>query len=153
MKIKEEFPPNFSEIQKYLPATENATFCYGEIIYNPSKKNLNPDVIHHEEVHSKQQEQFTSPEIWWFKYLNDLEFRKEQEIEAYGSQYLFSKKHIEEAEERANKEGKTLRAGMTKLLKWALESMAMALSSKEYGNLLTYGEAESKIRNYKEIYS
>lgn len=132
MEIENKLPPNYSEIIKYLSPNKEATFCYGDKVYNPSKKELQPDIIRHEEVHQAQQKKYTSPDIWWQKYLTDKDFRLSQEIEAYGEQYKYAKER-----------------GVTgKLLEWVKDKMAMALSGDEYGNMISYGQAVSKIRNY-----
>jgi len=131
MKIVTAPPPNVEEIALLLGYQPHASYCYGDTIFNPSGKELPADIIFHESVHCRQQG--SNPQGWWYNYLTDPEFRLRQEVEAYGEQYLFAKRHIKEA----------------KVLSWAKESMAFALSSEAYGSLLTYGQAESKIRNYK----
>ena len=131
MKIINSNPPNIDLIlASDLKPNEDTVFCYGKTIYNPSGNKILPDIEHHEEVHSKQQK--GNIDGWYYKYITDKEFRLKQELEAYGSQYKFLKGLVPDK----------------KLLKWRLEKMAEALSSESYGNLLSYGEAESKIRNY-----
>lgn len=130
MKIVETYPPNYDLIVSALGDTGRAIFCYGDTLYNPTKRPISPDIEFHEEIHSRQQGDH--PDAWYAQYLTDGAFRLAQEIEAYGEQYLFAKQHVKE----------------TKLIRWALESMALALSGKEYGSLISYGAAESKIRNY-----
>lgn len=88
------------------------------------------------------------PEEWWHHYLIDPEFRLDQELEAYGHQYAFAQEHIRAQEAQANREGKTLAAGMTNLLEHALDSMATALSGPEYGSVIGYAQARSRIRNF-----
>lgn len=132
MKIVKSFPPNIETIRAILEPTPDAVYAYGDTIYNPSGKELSPDIILHENIHSKQQG--INPEGWWAQYLADCNFRFKEELEAYGHQYAFAQEHVR------NK----------KLLEWAKESMALALSSEAYGRLCTYGEAESKIRNYAQ---
>lgn len=132
MKTSKELPPNWYDIQKVLKidpfAPENPIFCYGDTVYNV-KGELRPDLDVHEYTHSQQQGD--NPEIWWFKYLNDVKFRVEQEIEAYGNQYVFIS-----------------RALKGKWLKYGLNDMAKNLSSDLYGSIISHNEAVSKIRNY-----
>ena len=130
MKIVESFPPNYAMIVTVLGVCENATYCYGSTIYNPYKKTIMSDVEIHEQVHMKQQGD--NIDAWWMKYLMDTDFRLRQEIAAYGTQYSFIRKHMHGA-----------------MLQWGLNNMAEALSSSDYGNLLTSAEAKSKIRNFK----
>lgn len=132
MKIIEKNPPNIEDIKKYFPHYEKhqPLFCYGDTIYNPFKLEVAKDLEVHEEVHSKQQGEF--PDVWYYKYFNDLQFRLEQEKEAYGEQYKFIKG-----------------LDMSRNLKdWKKEKMAEALSGELYGNLISYVEAERLIRNY-----
>lgn len=127
MKQSKEYPPNYNDIVATLGNIDNGLFAYGDTIYNPFGRDITPDIIVHEEVHMKQQGDY--PDVWCYKYLQDKDYRLECELEAYGAQYAFIKKHMS-----------------GKLLAWGLEKMAQALSGKEYGNLLSYGEAEAKIR-------
>lgn len=129
MKISLDYPPNYREIVDSLGDITGAVFCYGDTIYNPFSVEILPDIEVHERVHSGQQGD--AIKMWYHKYLTDAQFRLSQEIEAYGEQYNFIK---------------NLMGGS--LLRWRLEQMAQALSGKEYGHLVSYGEAISKIRNY-----
>jgi len=132
MKIIKEYPPNMGDIRRTFIAVDNhkPIFAYGNIIYNPHDVKITPDLEAHEQVHCDQQGDY--PDVWWFRYLSDRDFRFEQELEAYGTQYAFVKKHINNS----------------KLLDWGLDKMAEALSGELYGNLIGYGEARSKIRNF-----
>lgn len=130
LKIKEEYPPNYLEIQSVLGnvAQHKPIFCYGNTIYNPFKRTITPDIEIHEEVHSKQQGEY--PDVWYYQYLHNREFRTKQEIEAYGTQYAFAKKLGVRGE----------------MLEWLLTNMAEALSGSIYDTGLSLGEAEAKIR-------
>lgn len=132
MIIKEEYPPNIEDIKKVFPIINEhkPVFAYGDTIYNPYKIKVTPDLEHHELTHSRQQGQF--PEVWWYQYLSNKEFRLEQELEAFCEQYKFAKDNGVKG----------------KVLDWAREQMSMQLCSELYGNLISYGEAESKLRNY-----
>lgn len=133
MKTAETYPPNYETICLFLSPPEHSLFCYGDTIYNPSKREILPDAIHHESVHSKQQGD--NPDVWYNKYLTDGSFRLLQEVEAYGEQFIFAKDAIHKA-------GET-----NKMADWVLSTMAQALST-DYKLDISYGEAESKIRNY-----
>lgn len=131
MKIVDAFPPNFELIKTALPhADETHTYCYGDTIYVPDGHKLTSDIIFHESFHTTQQG--SDPNGWWARFLSDKQFRLDQEAQAYGAQYQWIRQHTQGA----------------KFQKWALESMAMALSGDAYGNLIEYGKAESLIRNY-----
>ena len=146
MKILNTFPPNYDLIQIALDPEPHAIFCYGDTIYNPSGREITPDVEFHEEIHMRQQGNDING--WYTQYLQDPQFRLEQELEAYGEQYKYAKERIDAMDELATEQGKKLQVGKNKLLTWGLESMALALAGVSYGNLISFGEAKSKIRNY-----
>lgn len=150
MRIVEEFPPNYELICTVLgiPPRET-TFAYGDIIYNPSGRELEPDIIFHEHVHRGQQGD--DPDAWWLEYLTNPQFRYEQELDAYGRQYAFAKDAIETMDANLKAEGKRPGVSKTKMLEYALDSMARALSGQSYGFTLSYGEAVSKIRKYASV--
>lgn len=130
MKILNEFPPNYKEIKAKFPNLEESKplFAYGDTIYNPFNAVVTPDLEVHEAVHSVQQGD--EPEKWWDEYLKNPQFRLEMEIQAYAAQYKYFKDSVP-----------------AKVSRWLLERTALALSGELYGNLISYGEAESKIRN------
>lgn len=148
MKIYESYPPNYNDIFNALGnvAVFKPVFAYSPDIYNPFKRELTADVIHHEQVHIQQQSVFTDPQIWYVKYLYDKDFRFKQELEAYGSQYQFGKKVVMETQRELNKDGKRIEAGATKIVDAFLDSLAGELSGDAYGNLCSFGEARNKIR-------
>lgn len=128
MKILEEYPPNYEKIKARFDLTEaKPLFTYGDTIYNPHKAELRPDLLIHEEIHFHQQGD--KPEDWWDKYLEDDEFRLSQEVDAYAVQYDFVKNKVN-----------------TKKANWFLDRLAETLSSKIYGELLTFQKAKTVIR-------
>jgi len=131
MKIVNDYPPNYRDITAAIPSADSSKpiYCYGETIYNPHGRTITADLEKHESVHARQQA--GNPDTWWYRYLSDPGFRLAQELEAYGEQFAFVRPLIH-----------------GQLRQWALDSMAKALSSDAYGNLLSHAEAASKIRNY-----
>lgn len=136
MKIKEENPPNFIEIIRVFGdlSKKKPCFCYGDVIYNPYRVEITPDLEIHEDTHRIQQGNL--PDIWWEQYLSDTNFRLSQEIEAYAKQYQFACKLVDE-----------IRGG-AKMKKAILESIAKSLSGEMYGSIITYSQAETAIRKY-----
>lgn len=101
---------------------EEVAFPYKGKIY--SNKELTEDLVEHEKVHFKQQEEIGADE-WVKEYLSNPTFRVNMEVEAYKHQLSLHKdKNIKEA---------------TRI------QIAKALSSPMYGNVLTYKEAYSKV--------
>lgn len=137
MKISKEYPPNYALIIEKLGNVDGSLFCYGDTIYNPFERDVTEDLVQHEAIHSRQQGD--APDVWYYQYLSDPQFRLQQEIEAYGTQYAFAKRYIKGG----------------KFLEWALDNMARALSGPMYGNLVTHNQAVCSIKLYakKVIYS
>jgi len=128
MEIKAGWPPNIQAIREKVNPTEHNVFAYHPYVYIPSGKPITQDVALHEEIHLKQQEQI-GVQKWWRKWLDDVSFRAEQEIEGYAAQYAYARKvytrnHADHI----------------------LTTAALGLSSPMYGNLGTYHEIEKKIK-------
>ncbi len=132
MKQSLKYPPNYEIISLAFPAIEKHTpiFCYGDTIFNPFRVSITPDLEFHESIHMRQQG--SDPDSWWNRYCIDKDFRYEQELEAYSNQYAFAKK----------------KGARGKLLDWIKEKCAQSFSSDLYNFGISYGEAESKIRQY-----
>lgn len=127
LKIKEEFPPNYELLKEALNPPEQAIFCYGNTIYNPSNRELHLDVIEHESIHS--QRQGNTPDAWYAQYLTNEEFRKEEELIAYRHQLKF-----------AETQGIT-----SEIREWLIGNMAEALS-RDYKLDLTTSQAKTLLR-------
>lgn len=130
MKIAIGYPPNFKQIKEILNPADNYIFTYGDTIYSPKTAAIPRDILVHEMMHEGQQK---DPKKWWDRYLKDPQFRLEQETEAYQRQWEFVKNNLRDRE----------------MAYKMLVQMARDLSSKNYGNLITFSEAMEKIKNYK----
>ena len=128
MKIVKGNPPNIDVIRLAgMVVDDNSVFCYNDIIFVPSGKELSPDIEYHERIHSEQQD--GKAEQWWNRYLLDLEFRKEQEVEAFAEQYKFVKKNLP-----------------VKVSDELLEEISQILASNLYGLKITKYQANTLIR-------
>lgn len=134
MEIVHALPPNYEKIAaafKLELSGKSAVFTYGYKLYNPSGLELPEHLLVHENVHAVQQKGTAEgAEEWWDKFIADPAFRVEQELEAYGAQYAYAKQMF-------TPKNATL----------LLNSIASDLSSAAYGNVLSYGQAASKIRS------
>jgi hypothetical protein len=130
MKIVYDFPPNFTFVRDFFDVNKfQPVFAYGDTIYSPFYKGEIPaDLELHETVHSKQQLEFATPDLWWQKYCLNEDFRKNQEILAYAHQYNFIKKNLPKA------------------TKDALSDFADNLSSGMYNLHIDHHQAETLIR-------
>ena len=132
MEIVNDYPPNWNLIETAFPKAKEwkAFFAYDGKIFNPFKSEIRSDNKIHEKTHFLQQG--NNPDEWWFRYISDPSFRTQMEIEAYGAQVAFVKQKI----------------GTGIVYECLLDECAQFLSSELYGNLLSFGQARSKIRNY-----
>ena len=99
---------------------DGVIFTYGDTIY--CKNDIPEHKILHESVHIKQQGD--ESDKWWDKYFEDVNFRLQQEIEAY----LAENKILNKIKDRNTR---------FKLK----EFNARCLSGKMYGNIISYQEA------------
>lgn len=130
MNIVKAYPPNIEKIKAVVQINPMTIFTYGDTIYNPGGHPIEnqSELIAHETVHAIQQG--SDPEAWWDKYLSDVHFRLEQEIDAYKAQYKkFRRMTI-------NKKARNQLA----------DRLARDLSSPLYGNIIDYYTARQKIK-------
>jgi len=102
---------------------DGVIFTYGETIYckhNP----IHPSKQVHEGVHVLQQREY-GKDPWWDRYLEDIDFRLQQEKEAYLVESEWAHKNIKDRNER---------------VRFIIRN-ARTLSSSMYGNIISYSEA------------
>jgi len=134
VKIVHDRPPNYDKINAVLHPPRNAIFCYGDIIYFPAGGELPPELIAHEEVHSRRQGD--AVEEWWDKYLASPEFRLAEEIPAHRAEYL---EYIK------------TRPGLPRSRRrYVLKMIAKRLSGGLYGKVITLDKAKKAILKESE---
>ena len=136
-----KFPPNYKKIQKAFDLDEEAgiVFTYGTVIYNPTGSQIDESLVAHEQTHTAQQlkegkggrKAIKEIEAWWDRCISSPQFRLSQELEAYRNQY----KHYCGIDKDRNKQNVFLMR------------IASDLSSPQYGNVISYGEAIKAIKN------
>jgi len=130
--ISNEYPPKriYDKARRFFGDSVNfdkgTTFTVGNVIY--CKVQPPKDLLAHELVHVRQQTEMGYRK-WWRKYFKDVNFRYEQELEAYRIQYNWI---------RLNVKDKNLQ---NKYLMF----FARSLSGKLYGNLKTFQETFKEI--------
>ena len=91
-------PPVWDAIQEKVgnleKDRENIWCTYGTEIWCESP--IPEEILEHEKVHVWQQTIRMSKEEWWDKWLNDLEFRYEQELEGYRTQVAVVKERTKD---------------------------------------------------------
>lgn len=91
MKIVRAFPPMIDEMDKAFgcKAMPGTLYCYGDTVYIPNGGDLTPQLRAHESVHSgRQLSTEGGPAGWWRKYIDDAEFRLDEEVPAHRAEYL-----------------------------------------------------------------
>lgn len=74
-----ERPPNFDELARVFPIVgQGVIFSWGDVIYNPQNAKISSSLFAHEAVHQRRQQ--GGIEDWWRRYIDDTEFRLEEEI-------------------------------------------------------------------------
>ncbi len=127
MKISTEFPPNYEVLKAKFNPGKSAIFTYGDTIYNPSGGVLTPELLAHEAVHIRQQAE--GVEAWWVRYMEDAQFRLEQELEAHRIEYQAFCARVKDRNKRAV----------------FLSQIATRLASPMYGRVITSREASRLI--------
>jgi hypothetical protein len=92
-------PPNFEQIKAAFPKADGpgVMFAYDGNIYNPSGNVIPPALIAHEQVHLDRQKamgprplsttQYSGADLWWERYLEDSEFRYNEELLAHAAEF------------------------------------------------------------------
>jgi len=83
-------PPNYAELVEVFDPSPTTVFAWDGTIYvHPdfADVHLPNDLIAHESVHFVQQRTVGGPEAWWRRYIDEPQFRLEQEVEAYRAQW------------------------------------------------------------------
>jgi len=128
IEVVNAYPPNLDIIRNAFPIHSGVIFTYGGKIYSPDSMVISPELHAHEAIHVKQQGD--DPDVWWDKYIIDVEWRLEQEIEAHRAEWKYVLRNIKNREVRAK----------------YLSVIAARLSGKLYGNMLPYPDAVKKIK-------
>jgi len=126
--VVNKFPPNIDDIRAVLTLGGKEIFAWNGIIYNPGGGYLTEWLVAHEQVHFLQQA--GDPESWWAKYLDDIDFRLEQEIEAHRVEYRTFCKHNRDRNKRAR----------------FLFEISHRLASPMYGSALPHAKALKEIK-------
>jgi len=134
MEERYEYPPNIEEIVAVLPEAKKGAvfFSWGpEVVYNPKRVELSPELIAHENVHGKRQGTTEeSIRSWWVGYLADPHFRFNEELLGHRAEYQVFCEHVTDRNLRYR----------------FVSAIAKRLASKLYGSLVTFAEARSLIR-------
>jgi len=118
---KQKHFPYLNNYRQKFPIDDNTIFVFEDTVYTNNKMSY--DIVAHEFHHLIQQSRIGAKE-WINRYLEDKDFRLEQEIDAYKEQLSVVRK-MNDRQEYAH----------------ILAECGRNLSSPLYGNLITYQEA------------
>lgn len=126
IEISHEIPPVYELLNKKFGVKwdDKIIIAYGGKIH--CKDTPAPQKIIHEKVHLDEQKKIGN-ELWWKAYLEDDNFRLQEELKAYRIESNFLKKYIKNREVRFH----------------AINEIADSLSSPVYGSIITKKEALS----------
>ena len=127
MKVVKDYPPNYEAVKAKFNPAKTAIFTYGDTIYNPSGGVLSLELLAHEAVHIRQQA--SGAEEWWARYMEDDEFRLDQELEAHRVEYQAFCARVKDRNKRAV----------------FLNQIATRLASPMYGRVISTREASRAI--------
>jgi hypothetical protein len=123
MRVLHMCPPNFRKIDRAFNVRgKPVIFAYGDTVFNPTKAEIPPELLRHEEIHLIRQG--GKPEAWWDEYIANPAFRLAEEIPAHVAEYQASVAHFRTQ---------------------ALDHVATKLASPLYGNLITVADAREAI--------
>lgn len=131
IEIVQALPPVYDRIVAAIgKPSETAIYTYGDTIYSPRTPELPPDIFEHEAEHVRQQEK-TGAEAWWSVYLVDRDFRLEQELAAYRTQWRTVKQLVKDRNAQTRH----------------LFQMAQSLAGPLYGRIVGFQDAMRLIKS------
>lgn len=126
LEVVNEYPPNIEQVDAVLHVKKQKgiIYTYDGKIYSPDGGDVSQDLQAHEQVHVAQHERYGGSDAWWERYLTDVEFRLDQEVEACRTQLRW----IDEHENRKTR----------RLMR---DHICTTLAAPMYGNLLSKKQA------------
>lgn len=139
IKYSNNKPPNWEMLVNAAPIVsalwaDNLIVTYGDTYY--SKIPTTPDLIAHEEVHVEQQKRAGGPDEWWKLWITDINFRLEQELQAYRVQLDWWRNELISVPRNER------RFKLRRMEEWIAE----ILSGEMYGRIVTYKKAMELIK-------
>lgn len=128
-QIIQDFPPNYHEIDAAFNVRDNhgVIFSFGDRIYAPhGPKIIAPELIAHEGIHGQRQgTKHAKILAWWDRYIDDIEFRLDEELVAHRAEY----RHLMQFGNRTKRRA-------------ALKRTSLRLSAPLYGEVINRKQAE-----------
>ena len=133
MRIVQALPPNFDAIATVFPHVRGKPvfFAWGDRIFNPAGVVIPDEIKAHEAVHGKRQGHDVAG--WWKRYLEDPVFRLAEEIPAHQAEF----RHV-----ASLRGADDPLPGFRSRREFHRQAIALRLSSKLYGNLISLSAAK-----------
>lgn len=123
-------PPLFDAIDaEFNVAGKPIIFSFGNAIYNPKGIGVPPWLLAHEAVHGERQLAMGDTTDWWTRYINDLQFRFDEELPAHVAEYRWF-----------------LENGNRAMKRQGLHGIAKRLAGPLYKGLIGYERARGAIK-------
>jgi len=133
MKILIEYPPIIDKIDEAFKCRDDQViYAWGDTIYNPHGIQIPQFLIEHEKAHGRRQAE--GIEAWWDKYIEDVEFRYNEELIAHATEHKFRLRGVKDRNEQSR----------------ILMQSASRLVSPLYGKMTNLNQA---MKDIKAIYA
>jgi len=125
------YPPNYTTLRREFGAesVRGAVFAFGDVIYNPYKLDLGPDLIAHEREHCVAQMKVGTA-LWWESYIRDRDFRLTEELLGHRAEYAYWRDVMKLKGDKLHQ---------------ALDRIAQRLSGPLYANMISLSDARGEI--------
>lgn len=135
MIVRVEYPPIIQAIDaKFNVVGKAILYAWGDTIYNPMGVAIPKQLMVHEWVHGDRQEKTEGRvEAWWKRYIEDAEFRLNEEIPAHQMEYMAYRNLQKDRNARAI----------------YMQRVARKLASPLYGSLIAYKDAMKLLEKIK----
>lgn len=129
MIVVKAFPPNIHAIAEVFPSAmrPGVIFAYGKNLFNPSGIEISPSLMEHEKLHGERQ-RMIGVELWWKRYLEEPQFRYEEELLAHRAEYRKASEGVNRQQRRHH-----------------LHHIAKRLASPLYGKIKTFEQCKKDI--------
>ena len=129
MKVISGYPPLIDKIDEVFHCKDQQViYAWGDIIYQPFTFVIPNFLIAHEEVHGGRQGD--DIEGWWKRYMEDIEFRYQEELHAHAKEFQVRSRGVKD------------RNLKSQLLMWS----AARLNAPLYGKMTNLNKAMKDIK-------
>lgn len=97
MQFSQEKPVNYPHIEEKFGKDlwdRGVVITYAPAIHSKNR-SISPQIIHHEEVHIRQQLAYPGgPAAWWREYIRNDKFRLQEELEAHKAEAAYVRTNV-----------------------------------------------------------